>query len=277
MPLKNDDLRQFCTVLRNLLFCRYLLDEKLIKWSFSRVLKFLEEEDRTNNFMWMKIIKYMFECWWKRAKDIDWLSLTKKREREKRVKLRKNKRRVGKRYLDTFVRCASRASRQLRLRWPGCELSRMIHLPGFERVGRRRGRQFHSRCTQSDTRQNFTTTTTTTTPMHRHTGSKTHITVTQPCIYVSGRDCSHGPIRNITIFLVILILGGEGQTVKRIIEKLKSVRIFKFTDLRIARYSNLMAFEILNLSISEFQDFWIFKCLNLWIFQSPNIGIFVNN
>ena len=42
---------------------------------------------------------------------------------------------------------------------------------------------------------------------------------------------------------------------KRIIEKLKSVRIFKFTDLRIARYSNLMAFEILNLSISEFQDF----------------------
>lgn len=117
MPLKNDDLRQFCTVLRNLLFCRYLLDEKLIKWSFSRVSKFLEEEDRTNNFMWMKIIKFMFECRCKRAKDIiDRLQQKKKRERKKRVKLKKNKRRVGKRYLDTFVRCASRASRQLRLR-----------------------------------------------------------------------------------------------------------------------------------------------------------------
>ena len=99
------------------------------------------------------------------------------------IKSRKNKRRGGKRYLDTFVRCASRASRQLRLRWPGCALSRMIHLPGFERVGRRRGRQFHSRCTQSETRQNFITTTTTT-PMHRHTGSKIHITVTQPYIYI---------------------------------------------------------------------------------------------
>lgn len=42
---------------------------------------------------------------------------------------------------------------------------------------------------------------------------------------------------------------------KRIIEKLESAGIFKFTDLRIARYSNLTAFEILNFSISEFLDF----------------------